>query len=153
MRHRTRTVSDNGSARPQVMFSLAQANRSLVLVRRIVTDIVTEYGRVLEAQEALELQQRYAPDYSLSELRARMMAAAERLQGCLAELNAVGVELQDFARGRVDFPAVVAGRTIAFCWEPEEDFVRYWHNTEDGWAGRRPISELIAAAQAVGAQT
>ena len=41
------------------IFTLAQANRALVLVRRIVEDIVSDYARVLEYQEVLELEQRY----------------------------------------------------------------------------------------------
>jgi len=127
-------------------FSLRRANRALVLVRRIVTDVVGDYSRVLELQEILELEQQYGSRELLRTLQADVARAVGRTRRCLEELAAVGVELRDFGRGLVDFPARVAGREIFFCWQLDEERIMFWHDRHEGVSGRRPISELADLA-------
>ena len=143
MEHRTDTgLTTSALAGQGVCFSLRRANRALVFVRRIVADVVADYSQLLELQEILELEQRYGSVEHLTQVKAEMSAAVERLQGYLEELQLVGVELRDFARGLVDFPARVAGRDIYFCWQFGEDTVGHWHDRDDGMAGRKSVSEL-----------
>ena len=60
----------------------------------------------------------------------------------LDELTAAGIVLRDPARSLVDFPARAAdGRTYLLCWLPDEASVTWWHWPEDGFAGRRPLSD------------
>lgn len=49
------------------------------------------------------------------------------------------IELRDVSTGLVDFPAVVEGEEAFLCWRLGEPEVAYWHNQEDGFAGRRPL--------------
>ncbi len=129
----------------QKRFTLRQANRALVLVRRIVADVVADFGRVQELQEILELEQQFGSPEYLREVHGQMVTVVSRLQCCLEELAAVGVVLRDFGRGVVDFPARVAGRDVCFCWQFGEQTVQYWHGPGGGLADRKPISELIEA--------
>ncbi len=123
-------------------FSLRQANRSLVLVRRIVTDIVDQYTKLLELQEILEMHQRDGDVGELALIKAASGEAVERLQGYLRELDEVGVKFRDFARGLVDFPACVGGQDVHYCWQLGEDSIQYWHAPGEGFAGRRHVCEL-----------
>lgn len=149
MDHRTDTgLTTSALAGQGVCFSLRRANRALVFVRRIVADVVADYSQLLELQEILELEQRYGSVDHLNQVKAEMSSAVERLQGYLEELQLVGVELRDFARGLVDFPARVAGKDIYFCWRFGEDTISYWHRRDDGMAGRRPVSELAGLYEA-----
>ncbi|MHC4718418.1 MAG: DUF2203 family protein [Planctomycetota bacterium] len=130
-------------------FSLRRANRALVYVRRVVSDIVTEYARLLELQEILELHQRNGDVDDLERVKAASGEVVARLQGYLCELDGVGVKFRDFARGLVDFPARVGGREILYCWQLGEPSVQYWHHPGEGLAGRRPICELAGLRRAV----
>ena len=57
-----------------------------------------------------------------------------------SELEVLGVQLKDFERGLVDFPSLRDGRVVLLCWQiGEGDEVEWWHNVEDGFAGRTPI--------------
>lgn len=57
-----------------------------------------------------------------------------------SELEVLGVQLKDFERGLVDFPSLRDGRVVLLCWQVGEgDEVEWWHNVEDGFAGRTPI--------------
>jgi hypothetical protein len=57
-----------------------------------------------------------------------------------SELDVLGVQLKDFDRGLVDFPSLRDGRVVLLCWQiGEGDELEWWHNVEDGFAGRTPI--------------
>lgn len=57
-----------------------------------------------------------------------------------SELEVLGVQLKDFDRGLVDFPSLRDGRVVLLCWQiGEGDELEWWHNVEDGFAGRTPI--------------
>jgi hypothetical protein len=67
---------------------------------------------------------------------------AGSLEAIADELAADGIVLRDLETGLVDFPAEASdGRLYWLCWRLGEDAVAWWHWPEDGFAGRRPISE------------
>ncbi len=119
-------------------FTLAQANRALVLVRRIATDIVNQYAQLSDLQEAMEI----ASNEESETVRGKLLETIERLQSCLEELDDLGVELADWSRGIVNFPSIVDGRCVLLSWEPGQERIRTWHEAEEGLAGRQPIETL-----------
>jgi hypothetical protein len=50
--------------------------------------------------------------------------------------------VKDADEGLVDFPALREGEEILLCWKLGEAEIAYWHDLEQGFAGRRPIDEL-----------
>lgn len=56
------------------------------------------------------------------------------------EITELGIELKDYSRGLIDFPSIRNGRTVYLCWElADEDEIRWWHEIDDGFAGRQPL--------------
>lgn len=142
------TASEWGTGTVRKVFSLAQAERALVLVRRIVADAAGAYSHLLQTQAALERIQRCGPIDQIHRLQAEMAVSADRLQDYLEELEAVGVDLRDLARGEVDFPALLAGRLVRLCWQFGEGRIRHWHGPGEDFSQRRRVSELAGAALA-----
>lgn len=74
-----------------------------------------------------------------------MEAALEFLQiearGLLQSFQKTGIELKDIDMGLVDFPTVMNGQEVLLCWKQGEDGIRYYHGEQDGFAGRRPITD------------
>jgi uncharacterized protein DUF2203 len=63
------------------------------------------------------------------------------LSRAVGELEAVEVVLRDVDRGLIDFPAIRDGEEVYLCWLlDDEDEIRFWHEPDAGFAGRRPIS-------------
>jgi hypothetical protein len=125
------------------LFTVEQANRTLVLLQRIVGDIVNEYKTLMELEEWIDLAEQSGNSLALERSRKQLVATVDTLQNCLEELDQVGVELRDFTRGIVDFPASRDGRAISLCWRLGEAEVSYWHETREGYASRRPIEEYV----------
>ena len=72
------------------------------------------------------------------DLDARAGEAAE-VSGRLAEIGCV---LRDLDLGLIDFPARAGGSEVFLCWRLGEDAIRFWHGTTEGYAGRKPLSQL-----------
>lgn len=71
--------------------------------------------------------------------RAERDKAAQEAKDTLAEIEAIGVEVQDLQQGLLDFPCVIDGKKVMLCWQLGEDSITHWHEPEDGFAGRKPL--------------
>jgi hypothetical protein len=57
----------------------------------------------------------------------------------LRRIQEMGVQIKDFDRGLVDFPHLRDGREVFLCWELDEDDIAFWHDIDDGYAGREHL--------------
>ena len=83
-----------------------------------------------------------ADDPELRRLRLRMRGIVDQMQADVAWLDERGIVLRDIATGLLDFPALAGGRQVWLCWRLGEDRIEYWHGTEEGFAGRKPLGLL-----------
>lgn len=120
-------------------FTVAEANRALVYVSRIVDEISEHYQRVMALRKEIE-QGRH--NETKSPGRSEYELLMDRLNELIDELHQVGVELKDLELGLLDFPAVHEGREIYLCWHRGEREVRAWHEVDAGYAGRQDVSLL-----------
>jgi len=73
--------------------------------------------------------------------------AIQRAKDAVAEIDAAGVQVKDLDIGLLDFPCVVDDEVILLCWKMGEQGITHWHNTTEGFAGRKPIDERIIRGQ------
>jgi len=64
------------------------------------------------------------------------------LRRIIAAITSRGVEVKDIERGLIDFPFRRGDEVVYLCFEWGEPDIAFWHRVEDGYRGRRPISEL-----------
>ena len=62
-----------------------------------------------------------------------------RMEEALLRIREIGCELKDIDQGLLDFPALVENHEIYLCWRYGEDRIRYWHEMDEGFAGRQPL--------------
>lgn len=123
---------------PEKLFTPAEAERTLPLVRQIVGDIM-------------------ATGASLKSLKARTLSPAERetearkltakLQSHMAELEHLGCFFKDwnFEIGLVDFPGEIDGRKVMLCWRSDEESIQFYHGFGESYAARKRIPEPTTA--------
>ncbi len=139
-REKVRTSAVDRATPAQRVFTLESANRSLVLVRKIVRDIVERYTEVSALRaEREELSRTLGPVERQDELRLRTEERIATLNRLSDELTDIGCELKDWATGLVDFPALHQGRQVCLCWRLDEPAITHWHESDAGFAGRKPI--------------
>lgn len=81
-------------------------------------------------------------DPELRRLRLRMRGIVDQMQADVAWLDDRGIVLRDISTGLIDFPALAAGRPVWLCWRLGEQRVAFWHDTDTGFSGRKPLADL-----------
>jgi len=129
------------------VFTAAEANAALPLVRAIVTDLVQRSRDVIERRERLEqlcasrAQRSHGVyDEELAQIEDELRRDSEQLQEYVDELLELGVEPKSGPDGLVDFPAQIDGRLVYLCWKLGEPEVSHWHEIDAGFRGRQPLT-------------
>ena len=124
-------------------FTVEDANRTLPLVRRIVGDVVRDYWRwqekIREFEEVAANRIVGEPNEDADRLEIEAQQLARDIDGYVAEISELGVQMKGFDTGLVDFPGEIDGRPVLLCWQLGEESVQYWHEENAGFAGRRPL--------------
>ena len=56
-------------------------------------------------------------------------------------LSPITGDLKDPMTGLIDFYTWVDGELAFLCWQHGEDSIEYWHGIEEGYRGRKPVSD------------
>ncbi len=126
------------------LYTVAEANASLPLVRAIVGDLVELSRDVTERRHRLSLLRsstgrRDPYQEELVQSEAELEKDGRRLREYVDELRELGIEPANGSEGLVDFPALVDGRKVFLCWKLGEPEVRYWHEPDAGYRQRHPL--------------
>lgn len=127
-------------------FTIEEANKTLPLVRRIVSDAVRDYWRwqekIREYEEVAANRTIDEPNDEAVRLERETQQLARDIDGYIAEIRQLGVQMKGIDSGLVDFPAEVNGRSVLLCWQLGEESVQYWHEEDAGFAGRQPVDSI-----------
>ncbi|MBI4604379.1 MAG: DUF2203 domain-containing protein [Planctomycetes bacterium] len=129
----------NAPSRPKKTFSLDEANRTLPLVERIARDLVRVNAEAARVHEEAQAQARKGRRVRASEAEDRLEELGDQIGVLLEELQGLGCVCKDTAVGLVDFPARVGDRIVFLCWKLGEPEIRYWHEVDAGFAGRKSV--------------
>lgn len=124
-------------------FTVEEANRTLPLVRRIVSDAVRDYWKWQEKVRQYEViaasRQAGERNDEAERLERETEQLARDIDGYAAEIRDIGLLMKGFDSGLVDFPAEIDGRPVLLCWQLGEESVQYWHEEDGGFAGRQQL--------------
>ncbi len=132
---------------PRKYFTLDQANKTLPLVRKIVSDITSLHPVWRDLVYRYELvaaqsDPKWGESTEQVALRTQIEAVARQINGYMVELEEIGCVFKGFEEGLVDFYGQLDGRDMFWCWKQGEERISHWHELEAGFAGRQPIPEL-----------
>jgi len=113
-------------------FTPEEASKTLPLVKKIVKDILDSTKEMRLIADDLHGNVQENP---------QILKLAEDINGYMLELEEIGCFYKDwnFTIGLVDFPALFDGKEVFLCWSSDEDEIRYYHEVEAGYAGRKLI--------------
>ena len=123
-------------------YTATHANRALPLVRRIVADLVENFGKWESAVRQVELSSHdnVLENAESERWQAETQRLAAEIDHCVRELSELGVETRSIETGLVDFPGTLDGRDVYFCWMLGENEVTHWHERDAGFAERQPLT-------------
>lgn len=136
-------ADDSGGRTRQKYFTVEEANRSLILVQKIIKDILSLYCRAKVVEEHYSVLDRETERRERINLKHQYEALLKQLQSYNHELSGIGCQLRDWQTGTVDWPALFEGREIYLCWRMGDAQVEYWHEVYESFAVRRRIGGEI----------
>lgn len=122
-------------------FTITEANKAIPRIAELIEDLRSRLGWLnsnrqpvpyLVEQYRIVNESPVAPDYFKALLRVRRD---------LREIQESGAQVKDIQSGLVDFPAQLFGKDVLLCWRLGEAEVRFYHDLESGFAGRRPLPD------------
>jgi hypothetical protein len=127
-------------------FTLVEANAAVVELRPVVERMVEHNRRLGEAQRRQrELVTQIAGNggdlqpSDLRELAETIQAEADAIGACAKQIDAAGAQIKSLEEGLLDFPSRRDGELVLLCWKLGEGEIAYWHGTDEGFAGRKPL--------------
>ena len=127
-------------------FGIDEANELVREVRPLLEQLRDDRDRVAEIQAELgpgrETNGSSEHAEQLAEMEQEVRRLVRRMQEAVNQIDEWGVTLRDIQSGLIDFPALANGRPIWLCWRLGEDDIAWWHETNVGFDGRQPLTEL-----------
>jgi hypothetical protein len=118
-------------------YTVAEARALLAETMPVIDEFVALRADTAELAAAMHGLGPATPLGGLPEFKA----AQARLDELMTQIQRTGAEVKGFAPLLLDFPSEIADRPVLLCWLEGDGELAWYHRTELGFAGRRPLPE------------
>ena len=122
-------------------FSVNGANEILPLVIKKFNYAKKAKAEVMKMEQ--QLTSEMTPTISLEEYninKRKLNSSITKFYQSIEDLENTGVSLKGLDEGLLDFPAKRFDEEIWLCWKEGETEIKFWHEKDTGFMGRKPIS-------------
>ena len=121
-------------------FTLPEANEALLVIRPLMDEVQIIRSKVLEHQPEIWSVMEKSAGNGGNPAMSRMVKSFDRLDEIIHQIQDMHVLIKDINTGLIDFLALKDGREVYLCWKHGEGDIEFWHEIEDGFAGRQSIA-------------
>ena len=121
-------------------FSINDANKILptVIKKFNYSKMLKNMMIKMEKQMSLDLTSKTLEEYTT--LKQKLNIIVTKFYQSIEDLESIGVVLKGLEQGLLDFPAKRFDEEIWLCWKEGETEIKFWHEKDSGFMGRKPIS-------------
>jgi len=122
-------------------FSVNDANKILPIVIKKFNYAKKAKAEVVKMEQ--QLTSEMTPTISLEEYtinKRKLNSSITKFYQSIEDLENTGVSLKGLDEGLLDFPAKRFDEEIWLCWKEGETEIKFWHEKDTGFMGRKPIS-------------
>ena len=122
-------------------FTVKSANEILPIVIKKYEYAKKQKDLIIKTEQ--ELTQSMSTENSLIDyatLKQKLNSVVTKFYQSLEDLENTGVVVKQLDQGLLDFPAKRFDQEIWLCWKEGETEVKFWHEKDSGFMGRKPIS-------------
>jgi len=133
------------------LFTVEQANElvptlqlefgRLARLRGEVSALVEALGGADEAMAYLEERNPARPGLEAHVEHFRRLVG--EINGVVQRVNELGCLVKDLEMGLVDFLSMRGDEAVFLCWQFGEPAVAHWHSVDEGFAGRKPLEDVV----------
>ncbi len=125
----------------QGYFTIKTANEILPSVIEKFQNLKKEKNEVMKLEH--KLQTSISSTNQLDQyvtLKQELNHAITKFYQSITELEETGVMIKDIDQGLLDFPSKRFDDEIWLCWKEGETEIKFWHEIDSGFNGRKPIT-------------
>ena len=121
------SVSDANQILPTVIKKFDHAKKMKIEVMKMEKQLSSGVTSVTSLEE-----------YSM--IKRKFNSLVTEFYQSIEDLESTGVVLKGLDEGLLDFPAKRFNEEIWLCWKEGETEIKFWHEKDSGFMGRKPIS-------------
>jgi hypothetical protein len=122
-------------------FTVTEARNLIPRLRKLLARVVAQREVLADLRAEIDLARENAQNNGGSPFGPVYLSHLIKFTEAVQTVQQLGVQVKDFRSGLVDFPHERDGRIVFLCWKPDEDEIGWWHETDAGFGGRRPLGE------------
>ena len=122
-------------------FTIASANEKLPIIIekfRTVTDLKNE---IIKTEQ--QLNSSLSPTSTFEQyttIKQKLNSVVTKFYQAIEDLENTGVVIKGIDEGLLDFPSKRFDDEVWLCWKKGETEIKFWHEKDVGFSGRKPIS-------------
>ena len=125
-------------------FTIDEAEELLPNVERILRRTI-KLNKALDLLSSIEIEV-YDDDYDnlrrITKLNKHFHKLSYEFYANIEKIEDIGCIIKDLEIGIIDFYSEFEGGEIFLCWKLGEKKIKFWHEADSGYEGRRPILDL-----------
>jgi len=124
-------------------FTIEEAEELLPQIEKILKRTI-RLNKALELLNSIEIED--YDDYNnlrrITKTNKEFHKLSYEFYSNIEQLEDIGCLIKDLETGLVDFYHKFEGRDIFLCWKLGEKNIKFWHETDSGFMGRKQILDL-----------
>lgn len=122
-------------------FTISEANKVLPSVIEKFKTVVNYKNQIIKVEQ--ELNATLMPNTTFEQytkVKHTLNSTVTKFYQAIEELEKTGVVIKGIEEGLLDFPSKRFDDEIWLCWKDGETEIKFWHEKDSGFNGRKPIS-------------
>ena len=130
---------------PKKYFTLEEAQQEIPKIRALLNTL-QQLHKAIEMVNSVKLNPHEFDEDEMNLMNIKLNKDFHKLSyefyQEMEKFEETGCIMKDFDEGLIDFFSKFEGRDIFLCWRVGEDKIKFWHEIEGGFSGRKPIVDL-----------
>jgi hypothetical protein len=122
-------------------FTITSANEKLPLIEEKFKHVVKLKNEIIKIEQ--ELSSSLIPTSKFEQyvtIKQKLNSIVTKFYQAIEDLENTGVVIKGIEEGLLDFPSKRFDEEVWLCWKAGEKEIKFWHEKDVGFSGRKPIS-------------
>jgi hypothetical protein len=122
-------------------FTIAEANKVLPVVVKKFEYALAKKNDIQKIEQQLQMSLSTTNSFEdYVKIKQHLNSAVTKFYQALEDLESTGVVVKSLDEGLLDFPSRRFDEEVWLCWKYGEKEIKFWHEKDTGFKGRKPIS-------------
>lgn len=122
-------------------FTIATANEKLPMIIEKFKNVTDLKNEIIKTEQ--QLNSSLTPTSNFEQyviIKQKLNSVVTKFYQAIEDLENTGVVIKGIDEGLLDFPSKRFDDEVWLCWKKGETEIKFWHEKDVGFSGRKPIS-------------